>query len=391
MKAASLPIQYILRNEQLTEACNVLNNSTEVAVDLEFDKNRYRYGFNLCLIQIATHEHCYIIDPLKKGLDISGLFAVLENPSIQKVTFAFNEDLRLLHSLGCFPKNVFDISVASKLMNYPPASLKNILADVLDIDISKAAQTSNWFKRPLTDGQIQYAAQDVLFLFQLKEALLKSTVDPIIYEWIEQENKSIEFISYADEQNSTPYKEKDKSGLTQFEWYLYKNHLLLREEWAASYNKPSYQVIDKNFLRETARDVAGGRSWTKKWGIFKPFNTSKNKDSLKKSVQQFRKEAESQGLSKTNKEIRGQTREEIQAFREERNRKEDIKTSLFGPIKQLITERYGEHTSTFMLSNKLILKIIDGHTEELLDYRKDLILDLAEELNIDLESFFATV
>lgn len=390
MKKASLPIHCINTDNELDEVLSHLMSVEEASVDLEFDKNRYRYGFNLCLVQIATAEQCYVIDPLSKELTVNRLFPFFEDPSIQIIAFAFNEDLRLLHSLGCFPKNIYDISTAAKLMDYPPVSLKNILNDVLGIEISKAAQTSNWFKRPLSEGQINYAAQDVLFLSDLKNALLNRPAKPIVEEWIRQENHSLETTSYADEQNAAVYKEKDKSGLTEYEWFVYRNLLELREKWAEKYNRPGYQVLDKNYLREVARDVSAGRSWQRKWGIFKPFNTSHNKDRLKNAVRDISQEARELGLSKSKREVPPHSREQIAAFKQERDRKEEIKMNLFDPVKRLITEDFGEHAATFILSNKLILKIIDGHANELLEYRKDLLLDYADKIGISLDEFLAT-
>ena len=78
-----------------------------ISVDLEFDKNRYRYGFNLCLIQIYDGSNTYLIDPLVDEIDLQPIFGIFENPDIIKIVFSFGEDLRLLHSLGCFPKKSF--------------------------------------------------------------------------------------------------------------------------------------------------------------------------------------------------------------------------------------------------------------------------------------------
>ena len=57
-------IQYIKTITGYQEFLSELNKTNEIALDLEFDRNRYGYGFQLCLIQCQVHSTCYIIDPL---------------------------------------------------------------------------------------------------------------------------------------------------------------------------------------------------------------------------------------------------------------------------------------------------------------------------------------
>jgi len=164
-------VQIITHQEELESITENLSNVSRIAADLEFDKNYYRYGFNLCLVQLFDGENCYLVDPLSDDLNIKSIFPVLEDPEIEIITFAFGEDLRLLHSLGCFPKNIYDIDIATSLLNYEPGSLTKLLDEAIDVDTGKSSQTSNWFQRPLTDQQKKYAAHDVLHLFDLKDKL----------------------------------------------------------------------------------------------------------------------------------------------------------------------------------------------------------------------------
>jgi len=60
-----------------------LAQSPTLALDLEFDNNNNGYGVTLCLVQVATPEACYVIDPLA-NLDLSGLYVLFQSPGIQK-------------------------------------------------------------------------------------------------------------------------------------------------------------------------------------------------------------------------------------------------------------------------------------------------------------------
>ena len=87
-------IQYIDDNSALQDVVIEISKADEFAIDLEFDRNRYRYGFNMCLMQVYDGNDCYVIDPLSSNIDIQGIFPVIEDPEIQKVVFAFGEDLQ---------------------------------------------------------------------------------------------------------------------------------------------------------------------------------------------------------------------------------------------------------------------------------------------------------
>src|SRR5690554_5661514 len=111
-----MQIQLIETTSQLEDCVQSIAKASQLAIDLEFDKNRFRYGFQLCLMQIAAGEECFVIDPLAEGVDVSGLFPVLEDETVENVVFAFGEDIRLLHTLGCFPKGLYDLRSATSLL-----------------------------------------------------------------------------------------------------------------------------------------------------------------------------------------------------------------------------------------------------------------------------------
>lgn len=85
-----------------------LSKCCEVAVDTEFDRDLFSYGFTLCLIQVFGGGQCYIFDPLAK-VDLNPLYkSVLENGAITKIFHAPREDLELFHKIKIYPKNIFD-------------------------------------------------------------------------------------------------------------------------------------------------------------------------------------------------------------------------------------------------------------------------------------------
>lgn len=379
--------EYISHNEALDNCIEFLSQEKAFAIDLEFDKNRYRYGFNLCLVQLYANERCFIVDPLSKDLDISRLFPILEDPSIEKIVYSFGEDLRLLHSLGCLPKCIFDIAIAMRLLDYPPTSLANALYTLLEIEISKSAQKSNWFLRPLSDKQIDYAAKDVLYLEDMKKLLVEEAQSKQILPWIEEENAVFDTVYYGDVDNNNFLKEKDKNGLSEHAFHIFKRLLEFREEIAKECNRPSYQIVDKEYLKELSERPKQIYRFEKIKGIYKTLKNDAFKNKLAAKRQEFEKEANNLGLSRTEKALKRLSQEEYQLRRKQRDVREEAKKKYFKPIQALIAADYGENVVTFIMGNRLMDELAVGNLQNLRVYKRHLIEGYAKDLDLDISPY----
>lgn len=372
---------------ELDTVISELSLANQIALDLEFDKNYYRFGFNLCLVQIFDGENCYLIDPLSDDLEISTIFPIFENSGIEKVTFAFGEDIRLLHSMGCFPKNIYDLDITTSLLNYPPGSLTKLINDVLDIDTGKSSQTSNWYKRPLTDQQQHYAAQDVLHLLKLKEILAREAEEKNITSWIDEENLAWDLMNYSDVDNNEVIKEKDKNDLTEVEWHIYKALIEYREKLAEEHDKPGFKIIRKEYLSDISQNTRVLMRFNRQKGINPRLQNEATKQTLLEIATNARNEAEEQGLSNTETAYKSPTEEEKLVYRKQKSLIDKLKFSFFNPIKKKIKDDYGEETATFLFSNRIIAETIAGNLDELETYKLDLLKTYSDELNLDMEEF----
>lgn len=379
----TVPVHLINQSEDLKKCVAHLNSCKEFAIDLEFDKNFYRFGFNLCLVQIFDGLNCYLIDPHSRQLDIKLLFPALENNSIQKVCFSFDEDLRLLHSMGCFPKNLYDLDTASRLLNYPAMSLANLIQDILQIETDTSSQLSNWYKRPLTEKQMAYAADDVLHLLELKTVLNEKAEKGGLKEWIAEENESLNNLDYSDINHNEIIKEKDKTHYNEIEWHIYKKLLNWRNELAQKYNKPAFQVIDNNLIKSLVKNPEQRINWMRQKGIFRKLKTKKIATELSQLLAEALNEASAKKLSQdkpAKKPLNGDDYKEMQA---QKRRVDQLKQTFFKPVKERIEELYGAEFANYVLSNRIITDFITGNNGEIKSYKIKLIEQIADELNLD--------
>lgn len=385
-----MSIRFIDQQDEFDSILPNLKGSDKLAIDLEFDKNYFRYGFNLCLMQIYDGKTCFLIDPQSNELSIETVFPVLEDESILKVSFAFGEDLRLLHSLGCFPSNIYDLDFAISLLNYEPASLANHLSRILGIETENSSQLSNWYDRPLSDKQVQYAADDVLHLLKLHQKLNREAAQKGVQEWINQENRALTAEDFSTLENSNHLKQKNRKEFSETGWHIYTRLIEAREQLAANLNKPSFKVIRKEVLMEIARSPGKLQNWEKTRGVHKRLRNKKIREKLQDILQEAREEAAEKGLSETESAEEKLSREEKQRIQEQRANINRAKNELFKPMKELIEEDYGKEVSTFLFSNRIIGEIVVSGMPGLLPYKKEILHGYAQQLNIPVENYLDT-
>ena len=375
-------MQYTLIEDKkdVVELTETLLKKEAIYIDLEFDKNHFRYGFNLCLLQISDGQNIFLIDPLK-GFDIQLISSVLESAEITKVCYAFGEDMRLLHHLGCFPKKVLDLATVRSLLNYPPLSLTNILYETMGVEVGKSQQKSNWCERPLSKEQFQYAAEDVLYLPKLEKQLMKEVEEHNRNNWIEEEMSALEQEDWSNSNNFFNLHEKEKKNFTLRAWMRYKALIHFRENLAAQLNRPSYKVIDKNILIDIAKDPLKLDQWKNQKRIHPSLRNSKTKNNIEEVLTAIEKEIAAKNIEETTPARSEINKEEKIRLSQKRKRTEKIKEEFFVPIKKVMINELGEHLTNYLFSNRRMEGIINCSIE-LLPYQKELLIDYANRLNL---------
>jgi ribonuclease D len=145
-----------------------------VAIDTE-TMGLHPHRDRLCVVQLSNGDgSADVVQIPKDHSDAPNLKALLANPKIIKIFHFARFDLAALYNaFGVMPQPVYCTKIASRLVRtYTDRhGLKDLVREVLNIDLSKQQQSSDWGSQTLSDAQMAYAASDVLHLHGLRERL----------------------------------------------------------------------------------------------------------------------------------------------------------------------------------------------------------------------------
>ena len=153
-----------------------------IAIDTEATGLQIPERDKLSLIQICDEKgNIYIIQPNKISYKAPNLISVLENEKILKIGHFLRFDKNALEFfLKCKIRNIFDTKIASRIVRtYTDAhGLKNLVQEFCNKSLDKRQGSSDWNKdiNELSQKQLEYAANDVIYLHKIKEELEKMLI-----------------------------------------------------------------------------------------------------------------------------------------------------------------------------------------------------------------------
>lgn len=180
-------MEYIDDQQALEALTRVAMKSHYVAIDTEFLREKTYYP-NLCLVQLCTQDDTYIIDPFAVD-DLSALAPLLEHEGTMKLFHAGSQDLEILYrEVGTMPRPIFDVQAAAALLGHSyQAGLASLLSSFLGVNIKKSDSFTDWTRRPLTQSQLTYAAEDVIYLPQLHDVMVERLEESGRLHWLDDE------------------------------------------------------------------------------------------------------------------------------------------------------------------------------------------------------------
>jgi ribonuclease D len=246
----------IERRSELEELAKALLGESVVAVDTEAD-SFYHYFDKTCLVQIATHEQIYLIDPLALGgpAELDPLRPVMASTSVRKIFHAAEYDIYVLkRDCGFEFANLFDTMVSAQLLGYPAIGLSALIERHFQQKLPKDEQRSDWSVRPLLESQLEYAAADVKYLIRLGEKLERELRKKRRLEWAEEEFAAVSRRAWPDREfDKLGYlKIKGARRLDSKRLAVLRELYLLRDKRAREVDRPAFKVLGNRTLLEIA-------------------------------------------------------------------------------------------------------------------------------------------
>ena len=173
---------YKFQDDISTEVLKELKKHSSLALDTEGSGLQIPHRDKLSLVQISTGDNdAYIIQPNRKSYNAPNLVKILENPEITKIGHYLRYDVSgLEYFLKCNIQNIFDTKIASKLCRTYTQyhGLKDLVQEFCNKKLDKKLGSSDWNKNleELSDAQLQYCSNDVIYLHKIKEELYKMLV-----------------------------------------------------------------------------------------------------------------------------------------------------------------------------------------------------------------------
>jgi ribonuclease D len=244
----------ITTNEALDAIIKKYKKAEFLAVDTEFLRERTYYP-QLCLIQISDGVDAVAIDPLAGGLNLKPIWELMRNPTITKVFHAGGQDIEIfLHLMGDMPQPIYDTQIAAMVCGLgDQVGYDKLVKSMLGQDIDKTSRFTDWSKRPLSNRQILYALDDVIFLAKLYPLMRKKLDNENRNHWLDEE--------YAKSNDPATYYVEPQSAWQKLKVRNMRPTALLRLKHLAEWRETEAQNRDlprNRVIRDEALiDLAG--------------------------------------------------------------------------------------------------------------------------------------
>lgn len=247
--------QFIDQTGTAPRQLGALSTAAEIAIDTE-GASFHRFVDRVYLLQLSTRDHTMIVDPL--AVDATALApvrALVESSEVETVFHDADYDLRLLQrDYGWQAKRLFDTRVAAQLLGFKSFGLAALLERYFGVKLDKKHQRADWSMRPLLPDMLEYAAQDTMYLLDLRDHLRDELAARGRLEWAREEFTRLETIRWSDEEPGTGFlRIKGARDLERRELAVLRELAPWRDSVAAELDRATFRVIGNEPLLEIAR------------------------------------------------------------------------------------------------------------------------------------------
>ncbi len=243
---------WIKQPSELTE--RLQQRPSRIGLDTEFIRER-TYWPQLALVQMAVGEEILLIDPLIPGMT-DALKPWLVAPDIVKVMHSASEDLVTFKcACGVLPRPLFDTQIAAALAGIGAGiGYQKLVQEITGTLLAKGETRSDWMRRPLSPAQLDYAADDVRYLFELHDEISRRLAEQQREGWLAEDAERLLATVEHDEGERWPHTSMRSAQFLEPPAQLRLLRLLRwRDQQARKSDKPRSWVLDNELAVTLAR------------------------------------------------------------------------------------------------------------------------------------------
>ncbi len=239
---------------QLAAFVKRARSSDVLAVDTEFLREK-TYWPRLCLIQLGTDTEAVAVDPFAVK-DLTPLTELFADEGIVKIFHAASQDLEIInHELGMLPSPIFDTQAAAALLGHTlHIGYAALVQGECDVRLKKADSYTDWSRRPLSDSQIEYALDDVIYLPKIYRSMREKLESKGRSTWLDKEFADlIEPSRYVIDPSTRYLKLRRVNQLSRIQLSAAREIAAWREMEAMSRNVPRKWIISDEQIVEACK------------------------------------------------------------------------------------------------------------------------------------------
>ena len=252
---------WVDRNEDLPALAQILAAQTSICVDTEFLRERTFFP-KLCLLQLAADGRIWCVDTLRGG-ELDALVPALTTAGIHKVFHSARQDLEAFYlAAKRVISPIFDTQIAAGCVGLKPqVGYAELVKTLLDVTIPKGQTRTDWSKRPLTREQLEYAADDVLYLGESAELLQTRLKEQGREHWAREDCAALEDVRlYEPEPDQAWERLRGLGGLSPAARSRAKRIAIWRERLARERDLPRSWIVTDAAIFAVAQINPASRS-----------------------------------------------------------------------------------------------------------------------------------
>lgn len=225
-----------------------------IGLDTEFIRER-TYWPQLALVQMAVGDEILLIDPLIPGMT-DALRPWLTDTGILKVMHSASEDL-VAFKCACdaMPRPLFDTQIGAALAGIGGGmGYQKLVAEITGVTLPKGETRSDWMRRPLSPAQLEYAADDVEYLFAIHDAIEEKLQALDRRSWLDDDGERMISNVETDDGEHWPHLSMRAAQFLEPDAQLRLLRLLRwRDQQARQSDKPRSWILDNELATTLAR------------------------------------------------------------------------------------------------------------------------------------------